>query len=150
MNIEVVLLQDDAKLGKRGDVVKVSTGFAQNFLFPHQKAVAATPGNLKSFVQERERREKESAERLARAREIAQKLNDMSLTMEVSAGDGDKLYGAVNSQDIVEKLLSKNIRIERKDIHLEEPMRKLGDYQVPVKLHPQVSAKLKVTVVKKK
>ena len=150
MNVEVVLLQDDPKLGKRGDVVKVSSGFAQNFLFPHQKAVIATPGNLKTFVQEKDRRDKESAERLASAREIAGKLNDMTLTVEVSAGEGDKLYGAVNSQDIVEKLASKNIHVERKDVHLAEPIKKLGVFEVSVKSHPQVPATLKVSVVKKK
>ena len=150
MNIEVVLLQDDPKLGKRGDVVKVSSGFAQNFLFPHQKAKLATPGNLKSFEQEKERSAKESAQRLAHARELAKKIEEMSLTIEVSAGEGDKLYGAINSQDIVENLRKQNMVFERKEVYLEEPIRKLGAYQIAMKPHPQVSATLKVWIVKKK
>ena len=150
MNIEVVLLQDDAKLGKRGEVVKVSSGFAQNFLFPHNKAKAATPANLKSFEQEKARRAKEEAENVLRAKELADKLSALSLTIEVSAGEGDKLYGAINSQDIVEALSKQGISLERKEVHLEEPIKKLGGYQVIIKLRPQISTALKVWVVKKK
>lgn len=150
MNIEIVLLQDDPKLGKRGEVVKVSSGFAQNFLFPHNKAKPATPANLKAFEAEKARRSKEESDRLARAQELAKKLKDLSLTLEMSAGEGDKLYGAVNSQDIVEALRGQGIAMERKEIHLEEPFRKLGAYQVTVKPHAQVSTTLKLWIVKKK
>ncbi len=149
MNIEVVLLQDDAKLGKRGEVVKVSSGFAQNFLYPHHKAKAATPENLKAFEGEKTRRLKEEADRLSRAQALAKQLKDLSLTIEVSAGEGDKLYGAVNSQDIVEALAGKNILLERKDVHLDEPIKKLGTYQAQVKLHPQISTALKIMITKK-
>ena len=150
MSIEVVLLQDDPKLGKRGEVVKVSSGFAQNFLYPHNKAKIATPANLKSFEAEKARHAKEEDERLSRAREWAQKLKELTLTLEVSSGDGDKLYGAINSQDIVEALARQNISLERKEVHLEEPIKKLGDYQVQVKLHPKISISLKISLVKKK
>ncbi len=150
MNIEVVLLQDDPKLGKRGEVVKVSSGFAHNFLFPHNKAKAATPANLKSFQEEKARRAKEEEEQLSRSRELAGRIKELSLTIEVSAGEGDKLYGAVNSQDIIEALRIQNISLERKEVHLEEPIRKLGAYQITVKTHPQVSTELKVWIVKKK
>ncbi len=149
MNIEVVLLQDDPKLGKRGQVVKVSTGFAQNFLFPQNKAKIATPANLKSFEQEKARHAKEEEEHLARARQTAQSLKEKPLTIAATAGDADKLYGAINSQDIVEALRGQNIHLERKEVHLEEPIRKLGAYEVTVKLHAQVSFPLKVSVVKK-
>lgn len=150
MNIEVVLLQDDPKLGKRGDVVKVSSGFAQNFLYPHNKAKIATPANLKSFEAEKARHAKEEEDRLSRAREWAQKLKELTLTLEVSSGEGDKLYGAINSQDIVEALSRQSISLERKEVHLEEPIKKLGDYQVQVKLHSKISTQLKISVVKKK
>ncbi len=150
MNIEVVLLQDDPKLGKRGEVVKVSSGFAQNFLYPHNKAKAATPGNLKSFQEEKKRLAQEEVDRISRARELAKTLAAMSLTIEVSAGEGDKLYGAVNSQDIVEALKKQNLLVDRKEVHLEEPFKKLGAYQVHIKLHSQVSTQLKVWIVKKK
>lgn len=149
MNIEVVLLQDDPKLGKRGDVVKVSSGFAQNFLYPHGKAKPATPANLKSFEAEKAKNAKEEAERLSKAREIAAKVKAMTLTIEVSAGEGDKLYGAVNSQDLAEALRKQGLQVERRDVHLEDPIKKLGDYEVTVKPHTQVSAPLKVRIVKK-
>ncbi len=149
MNIEVVLLQDDPKLGKRGEVVKVSSGFAQNFLFPHNKAKAATAGNLKSFQDEKARLAKEEAERFARAQELARRLKDMTLSIEVSAGEGDKLYGAINSQDIAEALHRQGIAMERKEIHLEETIKKLGAYEVGLKLHPQVAVTLKLAIVKK-
>ena len=150
MNVEVVLLRDDPKLGKRGEVVKVSSGFAQNFLFPHAKAKPATPANLKSFEKEKAQAAKEEADRLLRAEDLSKKIKEMSLSVEVSAGEGDKLYGAINSQDIAQALQAKGLSVERKEIHLEEPIKKLGTYQVHVKLHPKISTPLKIELVKKK
>ena len=131
-------------------MVKVSSGFAQNFLFPHHKAQLATPGNLKAFESEKARRASEEAGRLERSRALAGKLKEMPLTLEVNAGEGDKLYGAVNSQDIVESLRRQGIDLERKEVHLEEPIHRLGAYRVAVKLHPQVSVQLQLQVVRKK
>ncbi len=150
MNIEVVLIQDDPKLGKRGDIVKVSSGFAQNFLFPHSKAKPATPSNLKSFQDEKNRMKNREEEKLAAARAAAEKLTASAVTLEVQAGESDKLYGAVTLQDILEALSAKGILLEKKDIHLAEPIRKLGTYEVTVRPHPSVSVALKLIVVKKK
>ena len=149
MDIQVVLTENDPKLGKRGQVVKVSPGYAQNFLFPHNKAKLATPANLKSFEQEKAKNAKEEAERLVQARELAARLSAQPLELGASTGDGDKLFGSVTSQDIVEALSKRGITLDRKKIHLEEPIKRLGSYQVPVKLHPEVTVQLQLNVVKK-
>ena len=150
MDVEVVLTQTDTKLGERGQVIKVSSGHAYNFLIPNQKAKLATPANLKSFKEEKERQSRKEGDRRAHAETLAKKINETSLTVEVLVGEGDKLYGAITAQDIHERLLSQGISLEKKDIHLEAPIRQLGAYQVPVKLHPQVSVNLRLSIVKKK
>ena len=150
MDIEVVLTQDDTKLGRRGQVVKVSRGFAHNFLFPHQKAQLATSSNLKSFQAENERHLKQASEHRDEAEAMAKKIEAASVTVEMLVGEGEKLYGAVTSQEIQQCLLNQGIAIDRKDIHLESPIKQLGSYRVAVKLHPEVSAKFKLLVVKKK
>ena len=162
MSIEVVLTESDPKLGQRGEVVKVSAGYAHNFLIPHKKAKLATPSNLKSFEEEKARRAKEQTRVKAHAEELAAKIAALSLTLEVLVGpakqlagsssgeETEKLFGAVTAQDIQQGLLSQGIPVDKKDIHLEEPIKKLGAYILPVKLHPEVQAKLKLWVVKKK
>ncbi len=150
MDVQVVLTQDDPKLGRRGDVVKVSRGHADNFLIPQKKAKLALPENVKVFQNERTRRAKEEAENLTRAKEAAAKLEKLSFVIEVLVGEGDKLYGAVTSQEVQKAIFDQGLSVERKHIHLEEPIRKLGDHPVAIKLHPQVDVKLKFRVVKKK
>ncbi|OGW83307.1 MAG: 50S ribosomal protein L9 [Omnitrophica bacterium RIFCSPHIGHO2_02_FULL_51_18] len=147
MNVEVILTQDDPKLGRRGRVVKVSSGFAQNFLIPQGKAKLATASLLKNFEEEQKRREKEKAETLANARKTAQSISERSLTIEVKVGEGEKLYGAVTSHHIQEGLAKHGIVIDKRDVHLAEPIKKLGAYQIEIKVHPEVIAKLKVWVV---
>ena len=149
MDIQVVLTENDPKLGKRGQVIKVSSGFAQNFLFPQKKAQPATPANLKSFEQEKARASKEEAERLAQAKEHAARLSAVKLRMEVSVGEGDKLFGSVTSQDITEALSKQGITLDKKKLHLEEPIKRLGSYRLPVKLHAEVTADLQLEVVKR-
>lgn len=149
MDIQVVLTVDDPKLGKRGQVVKVSSGFAQNFLFPQQKAKLATPANLKQFQEEKARHDKEEAEKLAAARELAKKIRETSLTIEAMAGEADKLFGAITAQDISSALFAKGLACDRKKIHLEEPIKKIGVYEIEIKLHPEVLTKVKVNLVRK-
>jgi large subunit ribosomal protein L9 len=148
-DIQVVLTENDPKLGKKGDVVKVSSGYAQNFLYPHKKALPATPQNLKAFEAEKARHAKEEAEKLERAKTLASKLAKTPLVIGVSTGESDKLYGSVNTQDIQEALARYQIQVERREIHLAEPIKHLGEFTVEVKLHPQVQAAVKVNVVKK-
>lgn len=149
MDIEVILTENDPKLGRRGQVVKVSSGYAQNFLFPNQKAKPATPANLKIFNEEKARHDKHEAEILAQAKDLASKIGALRLKMEVSAGEGDKLYGAVTNQDIVNSLGSHKLVVDRKKIHLEDPIKKLGAYKVAIKLHPDVLVDLNLEIVKK-
>ena len=148
MDIEVVLTETDPKLGKRGQVIKVSSGFAQNFLFPHHKAKPATPANLKLFEQEKARYSKEEAERLSTAKELSARIASVRLSLAVSVGEGDKLFGSVTSQDIVEALARQGIAVDRKKLHLEEPIKKLGDYEIPMRLHPEVHSVLKIAIVR--
>lgn len=149
MNIEVVLLVNDPKLGRRGDVIKVSSGFAQNFLYPNGKAKPATEANVRPLRQERQTQERQEAERLQEARQAAERLKDLKLSLPVLAGEGDKLFGAVTNADIAEALSARGIVVERKVVHLEEPIKRLGSHKVSVKLHPQVSAVLEVEVVRR-
>ena len=149
MDIQVVLTENDPKLGKRGQVIKVSSGFAQNFLFPQKKAQPATPANLRSFEQEKARSSKEEAERLAQAREQASRISSTHLRLEVSVGEGEKLFGSVTSQDIVEALSKQGVALDRKKLHLEEPIKRLGSYHLAVKLHAEVTADLQLEVVKR-
>lgn len=150
MDIQVVLIQDDPKLGKRGDVVKVSSGFAQNYLFPNHKAKLATEDNVRPFQAEKTRLAREEAEKLARARDLSKKLASLSVTIEATAGDGDKLFGAVTTADIALSLSKQQILIDKREIHLDEPIKKIGAYTANIKLHRDVQAKLKVWVVGKK
>ncbi len=149
MDIEVVLTETDPKLGKRGQVIKVSPGFAQNFLFPQKKAKPATVANLKLFQEEKARISNQEAERLAQAKAQAARVSSVHLCLEVSVGEGEKLFGSVTSQDIAEALSQQGIVIDRKKLHLEEPIKRLGSYRIPFKLHPEITVDLKLDVVKK-
>lgn len=148
MDIQVVLTNDDPKLGRRGQVVKVSPGFAQNFLFPHKKAVPATPANIKAYENEKAQADKREQLEKAEAQAIADKILALTLTLPVRTGDSDKLYGAVTSHEIHDRLASQGISLDKKNIHLSEPIKKLGTYEVLVKTHRDISAKLKLKVVK--
>ncbi|MBI3316226.1 MAG: 50S ribosomal protein L9 [Candidatus Omnitrophica bacterium] len=148
-DIEVILTDNDPKLGSRGGLVKVTSGYAYNYLIPSGKAKLATPSNLKSFELEKLKRSQKESDLRAKADALAAKIKETGLTVQASAGESDKLFGSVTSQDIQEALLKQGIALDKKDIHLQEPVRRLGDYEIPVKLHPEVQVKLKLAVVKK-
>ncbi|MFH1094378.1 MAG: 50S ribosomal protein L9 [Candidatus Omnitrophota bacterium] len=145
--MKVVLKVKVKKLGETGDVVEVASGYARNCLIPQGKALEANKRNLKLFedykraVQKKQDKEKELAE------EIAHKIEHVSCTIVMQAND-DQLYGAVTNADIAKALQQEGIQIDKKDILLEEPIKALGVYQVPVKLHPEVKQQVKVWVVK--
>ena len=149
MDIQVILTADDPKLGKCGQVIKVSPGFARNFLLPHKKAILATAANLKTIEEQKARQTKQAAEHLEWARETAKRISATVIPIEMMAGEADKLFGAVTSQQIQEALAQKGLKIDQKDIHIEEPIKKLGSYQIPVKLHPEVSVNLRLSIIKK-
>jgi len=144
--MKVILKQDVEKLGKSGDVVKVAPGYGRNYLIPKQLAVEATPGNIKIAEIEkvsqarRDHREKEAATILAR--EIVK----LTVTIQRKAGEEGSLYGSVTALDIADYLVTHKIDIDKRKIQLEEPIKTLGEYQVPIRLHREVTAPIKVIV----
>lgn len=146
--MEVILRESVEKLGHPGDVVKVSPGFARNYLLPRGIAYEATPGNLKRIAQEKERLEAAENARRAAAQEMAAKLEPVSLTFSARVGEEGKLFGSVTSSDIAHQLEAQGIKLEKRMIDLHEPIRALGVYKVPVKLHADVKSEVKVWVIK--
>ena len=147
--MEVILRQAVDKLGHPGDIVKVSAGYARNFLLPRGVAYEATPGNKKRIAQEKDRLEAAEAARVAAAQEYATKLEAVSLTFSARVGDEGKLFGSVTSGDIHHQLSAQGFpEIEKRMIDLHEPIRALGVYKVPIKLHADVKPEIKVWVIK--
>ena len=144
-----VLLREDYKgLGETGEVVKVKDGFARNFLIPQGVAFIATEQNQKKYENDlkqkgwRLERDKQNAE------ELAKKLENVSATISVQVGEEDKLFGSVTSQNIADSLAEQGFKFEKRKILLEEPIKTLGIYSVPIKLHTEVTGTVKVWVVK--
>lgn len=146
--IDVILKEDVPKLGSLGEVVKVKAGFARNYLLPQKLAVLATPAHLAEIEAERRRRERAAAQRRQEALTLAERLKKMSCTIRVNVGEHEKLFGVVTAHEIAETLAQEGMAIERHMIHLEEPIKALGVYAVPIKLHPEVTASVKVWVVR--
>jgi large subunit ribosomal protein L9 len=146
--MEVILREAVEKLGHPGDVVKVSPGFARNYLLPRGIAYEATPGNLKRIAQEKDRLEAAENTRRGAAQELANKLEPISLTFSARVGEEGKLFGSVTSADIAAQLEQQGLHIEKRMIDLHDPIRALGVYKVPVKLHADVKAEIKVWVIK--
>ena len=146
--MRVLLREDLEHLGRRGDVVKVAPGYARNYLLPKRLAVSVTPGNMKRIDQEqrslkvRHDREKRTAEDLAR------RIAEVSCTIVKKVGENDILYGAVTTQEIGQVLEKEGIELDRRRILMDEPIKALGVYTVPIRVHPEVTADLKVWVVR--
>ncbi|HEX3940275.1 MAG TPA: 50S ribosomal protein L9 [Acidobacteriaceae bacterium] len=144
--MEVILKEDVNKLGQRGDVVKVAEGYGRNFLLPKRLAIEATSENkavieqMKLSAVRRSAREKSDAEAL-----VAQ-LDQVALTFERKVGEHDHLFGSVTSGEIAQQLEKKGFSIDRRKVQLDEPLRQLGEFHVPVRLHREVTAHIKVTV----
>ncbi|MBI3996782.1 MAG: 50S ribosomal protein L9 [Candidatus Omnitrophica bacterium] len=146
--MDVVLLQDVDKLGAEGTVMHVKPGYARNYLLPRGLAVAATPQQLK-LVEATARRRQQRAEQLkAEAEALKQKLEGRSLTLKLNVGADDKPFGSITTHDLAEALKQDQVAIEKHAIQLEQPIKTLGVFDVPVKLHTHVTATLKVWVVK--
>ena len=147
--MDVILRQAVEKLGQPGDVVKVSAGFARNYLLPRGIAYAATAGNLKRIAQEKARLQAAEDERRGGAQGIATRLETVSLTFSARVGEEGKLFGSVTAADIAEQLHAQGFdMIEKRQIDLHEPIRALGVYRVPVRLHADVKPEIKVWVIK--
>lgn len=147
--MKVILSQDVPNVGKVGDVITVKEGFARNCLIPQKKAYAATPENLKRIekVQAKQKAEQENLK--AQAQEFAKKLSSVSCTISVEVNDLEKLYGAVSNAEIVKALKDEGFDIDKKMIVVEKPLEELGIFEVGIKLHSDVIAKIKVWVTKK-
>jgi large subunit ribosomal protein L9 len=146
--MEVILRQGIENLGKPGDVVKVKNGYARNYLLPHGLAYEATPGNLKRIQLERDRLEAAENTRRSTAQDLATKLEQVSLTFSARVGDEGKLFGSVTASDIAQQLEAQGHHVEKRQIELHEPIKALGVYRVPVRLHADVKPEVRVWVIK--
>ena len=146
--MEVILRQAVESLGKPGDVVKVSNGYARNYLLPHGVAFEATPGNLKRIQLERDRLEAAENERREAAQAQATKLEQVQLTFSARVGDEGKLFGSVTSADVAQQLEAQGFHIEKRQIDLHEPIKALGVYRIPIRLHADVKPEIRVWVIK--
>ncbi|MXX38080.1 MAG: 50S ribosomal protein L9 [Gemmatimonadetes bacterium] len=146
--MKVILLKDIESLGSAGEVVEVKNGYGRNFLIPRNEALIASAANMAQFESRRKQQET-LAERDRRAAEVlAKKLEAESITAQVKVGEEDRLFGSVTAQHIAELLDEKGYEIDRRAIHLEDPIRELGVYNVEVRLHPEVATVVKLWVVK--
>ena len=146
--MEVILREHVDNLGKRGEIVKVADGYARNYLLPRKLALPATDGNRKHVERERKIMESREAEEKSSAEAIATRLSAVEISIARRVGDTEQLYGSVTSADIVNYLKATGFEVYRRKLILPEPLKALGDYTVPIKLHREVTVPLKVQVVK--
>jgi len=146
--MEVILREDVEKLGNRGEVVKVAAGYARNFLLPRRLAVAATDANRKIVEQERQAHLRKEAKLKSEAVDLGQLLGGVSITIAQKAGENDQLFGSVTAKDVADALAAKNFTIDRRKVQLDEPIKQLGEYKVPLRLHRDVVIEITVTVVR--
>lgn len=146
--MEVILKEDVAKLGSRGDVVKVAEGYGRNFLLPRKLAIEANVGTKKVIEQMRAAAVRRSAKEKAQAEELSKQFDGVSVSFARRAGEQDQLFGSVTSGDLADALEKKGFNIDRRKIQLHEPLKSLGEFTVPVKLHKDVTAHLKVVIEK--
>ena len=145
--MEVILREHVDNLGRRGDLVKVADGYARNYLLPRKMALLATEGNKKVIEREREKFEAKEAEEQKVAQAVADRLGSVEIEIARKVGETDALFGSVTNADVAEALTAKGFDVDRRKIQLHEPIKKLGEYSVPVKLHRDVVVTLKVKVV---
>jgi large subunit ribosomal protein L9 len=146
--MEVILREHVDNLGRRGDVVKVADGYARNYLLPRRLALAVTEGNRRQIERERKVAEARELEEKRAADSVAQRLAGMQCTIARRVGETETLYGSVTASDIADSLASQGLEIDRRRIQLAEPIKQLGEFFVPIKLHREVTGQIKVIVVK--
>lgn len=149
--MKVIFLKDVKGKGKKGEVKNVADGYAQNFLFKQGLAIEATPANLKALEAQKNKQKKEAEEELARAKQLKEKIDTLTVELFAKAGEGGRLFGSVTSKQIAEALQQQHdIKIDKRKIELDDAIRALGYTNVPIKLHPEVTATLKVHVQEQK
>ena len=146
--MRLILTQDVDKLGHRGDVVKVAPGYGRNYLLPHGMALLATDGNLKQVELEKKRWAKQEAKEKEAAEVQAQELVKATVTVARKVGDNDHLFGSVTSADIAEGLAEHGFTVDKRKIGLDEPVKELGEFEIPIRLHREVVAQIKLNVVR--
>lgn len=148
MLIKLILRSDVENLGRLGEIVQVKAGYGRNYLIPQGLAMPATPGNLKVFETERAKLEKQMNSLRAEAQDMAARIEALALSIPVRVGEGDKLYGSVTSLMIAEAAKEAGLEIDRRKIQLDQPLKALGTYALPIKTHADVVAELKVSIVR--
>jgi large subunit ribosomal protein L9 len=146
--MKVILTQDIPSLGTKTQVVEVKPGYARNYLLPQGKAMLAGAGNLKQLERKIQAEALSLSRKKTEAEEQAKKLNEVSCTAAVQAGEDDKLFGSVTAADISELLAAQGVKLDKRKLILEQPIKVLGVYNIPVKLHPEVEANIKLWVVR--
>ena len=147
-DMEIVLLEDVKALGKKGQVVKVNDGYARNFSLPKELGVEATAKNLNDLKLQKANEAKIAAEQLAAAKELGEKLEKATVTLAIKAGEGGRAFGSVSSKEIGKAIQEQlGLEVDKKKIVLNDPIKSIGSFEVPVKLHKDVTAKLAVKVV---
>jgi large subunit ribosomal protein L9 len=144
--MEVILKEDVSNLGHRGDVVKVADGYGRNYLLPKKLALEATTANKAVIDQMKASAVRRSAKEKSEAEQLVAQLNDVALLFERRVGENDHLFGSVTSSDIAHQLEQKGFSIDRRKVQLEEPLKSVGEFLIPVRLHREVTAHIKVTV----
>ena len=145
--MEVILREHVDNLGRRGEIVKVANGYARNYLLPRKLALLANDGNKKQIEREREKFEAKEADEKKVLEALAERLSGVEIVIARRVGETDALYGSVTSADIAEALAAKGFDLDRRKLHLDEPIKKIGEVDVPLKLHRDVTVTLKVKVV---
>ena len=146
--MEVILKEDVAKLGSRGDVVKVAEGYGRNYLLPRKLAIEATAGNKAVIAQMKAASVRRSAKEKSQAEELAKQFEGVSVSFQRRSGEHDHLFGSVTSSDIGEALEKKGLNVDRRKIQLHEALKSLGEFDVPIRLHKDVTTHLKVVIEK--
>jgi large subunit ribosomal protein L9 len=147
--MEVILTKDVQAIGHVGQVIKVKDGYARNFLFPNQLAVPVTAANIQKLEQQKQKKLQELAQLKSESQAFKDKLEALSLTIPVLVQEDGKFYGSVSAQDIAKALKDEGLEVDKHKLDLPEPLKSLGIYEVGVKLHPEIQAKVKVWIVKK-
>ena len=147
--MKVILTQDVKDLGKKDSMVEVSDGHARNYLFPRKLAIQASAGNVNTMKQKNEAEKTKKNRAVEAAQELAKKLGELQVGIKAKVGENGKLFGSITSKEIAEKLLTDHkLDIDKKKIHLEEPIKSVGTFEVEIKIFPEISGKLKVIVDK--
>jgi large subunit ribosomal protein L9 len=147
MSIEVILKEHVEHLGRRGEIVKVADGYARNYLFPRKLALAVTSENKKQIERDRVKADAKEADELKVAQGILARLEALDVAIARRVGENDTLYGSVTTGDIADALAARDVTVDRRKIQLDEPLKTLGDHVVPVRLHRDVTAQLKLRIV---